>query len=323
MKNEELDLTHECPAKKHTAKTWASALILGFFIGLAIIAPGISGSTIAIIFGLYAGMLYAIGNIVGDFKRCFAFLLPIGIGGVIGFLAGFLVLRELFDLYLIEVVFLFVGFMIGAMPVLTKEIKHQEIRSYRVVLFVVGFFLPILTAVLSVVLSGGGDTETTFTELPAWRIPLYALLGAVVSVTQIVPGLSATAILMAFGQFKPILNSLHREYISEHPAVLLLYAALAIGFLLGIVLISRLFDRILRKHKVTTFFAVTGMAVGSILSMLCNADMVGLYRTWIEAGSLPITRIVVAVCLLAVGFVSSLLLARYEMAHGENEKQGN
>ena len=239
MNNEKHNLADECPAKKHTTKTWITALVLGFFIGLAIIAPGISGSTIAIIFGLYAGMLYAIGNIVGDFRRCFAFLLPIGIGAVAGFLAGFLVLQELFDTYLIEVVFLFVGFMIGAMPVLTKEIKHKEIRPYRAVLFFVGFLLPILTAVLSVVLSGGGEGEATFTDFPVWRIPLYALLGAVVSVTQIVPGLSATAILMAFGQFKPILNSLHREYIFEHPPVLFLYLALAVGFLLGIVLISR------------------------------------------------------------------------------------
>lgn len=317
MNNEKTHLMDECPAKKHTAKTWGTALVLGFFVGLAIIAPGISGSTIAIIFGLYAGMLYAIGNIIGDFKRCFAFLLPIGIGAVIGFLAGFLVLQELFDTYLIEVVFLFVGFMIGAMPVLTKEIKGQRTQPCRILLFCLGFLLPIVTAVLSILLSGGGEGEATFTDFPVWLIPLYAILGAVVSVTQIVPGLSATAILMAFGQFKPILNSLHREYIFEHPAVLLLYLALAAGFLVGIVLISKLFDRILRKHKVTAFFVITGMSIGSIVSMLCNSDMYGLYCSWIEAGSLPIMRIVIAFVLLAVGFVASFVLARYEMSHSE------
>ena len=317
MNNEKINPMEECPAKKHTTKTWITALVLGFFVGLAIIAPGISGSTIAIIFGLYTGMLYAIGNIVGDFRRCFAFLLPIGIGAVFGFLAGFLVLQELFDTYLIEVVFLFVGFMIGAMPVLTKEIKGQKAKPNRILLLCIGILLPIATAILSVILSGGGDSAATFTDFPAWRIPLYALLGAVVSVTQIVPGLSATAILMAFGQFKPILNSLHREYIFEHPAVLLLYLALALGFLVGIILISRLFDRILRKHKVAVFFMITGMSVGSILSMLCNSDMVGLYRVWMEQGSIPILRVIVAVILLIVGFVSSLLLARYDMSHGE------
>ena len=71
--------------KKHTPKSFLLALLLGVFIGLAVIVPGVSGSTIAIIFGLYTGMLYAIGNILGDFKRCFAFLLPIGLGVVVGF----------------------------------------------------------------------------------------------------------------------------------------------------------------------------------------------------------------------------------------------
>ena len=59
----------ECPLKKHTPKSFLLALALGIFIGLAVIIPGISGSTVAIIFGMYAAMLYALGNVLNDFKR--------------------------------------------------------------------------------------------------------------------------------------------------------------------------------------------------------------------------------------------------------------
>ena len=59
--------------KPYTLRTWIKAFILGIFIGLAVIVPGVSGSTVAIMFGLYAAMLYAIGNIFGDFKKCFKF----------------------------------------------------------------------------------------------------------------------------------------------------------------------------------------------------------------------------------------------------------
>ena len=98
----------ECPLERHTPKSFTLALLLGAFIGLAVIVPGVSGSTVAIMFGLYASMLYAIGNILSDFKRCVKFLIPIGIGAVIGFGAGFLLVQMLLEKYIFVVICLFV-----------------------------------------------------------------------------------------------------------------------------------------------------------------------------------------------------------------------
>ena len=56
-------------------KSRLRSFILGIFIGLAIIAPGISGSTVAIILKLYDKFLYAVGNLFKRFKVCFLFLL--------------------------------------------------------------------------------------------------------------------------------------------------------------------------------------------------------------------------------------------------------
>ena len=49
---------------KYNKASWLKSFVLGIFLGLAIIIPGISGSTIAIIFGLYASLLFAFGNIL-------------------------------------------------------------------------------------------------------------------------------------------------------------------------------------------------------------------------------------------------------------------
>ncbi len=304
----------DCPIKKHTPKSMISAVILGIFIGLAVIVPGVSGSTIAIIFGLYTGMLYALGNILSDFKRCFAFLLPIGIGVIVGFVAGFLVIQKVFELYLFQIICLFVGLMIGAVPALTKEIKGEKLSAGRGVLFVVGLIIPIAISVLSIALSSGAaEGGASFTSFPVWRIFVYIPLGFVVSITQIVPGLSATAILMAFGQFKPILNSLHRDYIFENLEVLFLYAALGVGFLVGIVCVSKLFSSILEKHKGTAFFMVIGLAFGSIVSMFLNSDIYALYVDWAQT-SVPMLDVAVGLVLLAVGFVGSFLLTKYELS---------
>lgn len=303
----------DCPAKAHTTKSWILALVLGVFIGLAVIVPGVSGSTIAIIFGLYTGMLYAFGHIIGDFKRCFKFLLPIGIGVVIGFVAGFVVIQKVFELYLFQIICLFVGLMIGAVPALTKEIKGEKLTAPRAALFVVGLIIPIAISIVSIVLSGGDQTTASFTDFPLWRVLAYLPLGFVVSITQIVPGLSATAILMAFGQFKPILNSLHSDYIFANPQVLLLYAALGIGFLAGIVCVSRVFSAIIAKNKGAAFFAVVGLAFGSIASMFLNSDVYALYTTWAQSG-IPVVTVIISAVLLVIGFICSWLLTKYELS---------
>ncbi len=317
MKEKTIQSAVDCPIKKHTTKTMISALILGVFIGLAVIVPGVSGSTIAIIFGLYTGMLYALGNILSDFKRCLAFLLPIGVGVVIGFAAGFIAIQRVFELYLFQLICLFGGLMIGAVPALTKEIKGEKVTVGRALLFVVGLLIPIGISILSIALSSGEGGAAGFTDFPIWRILVYLPLGAVVAVTQIVPGLSATAILMAFGQFKPILNSLHTDYIFSNPEVLLLYAALGVGFLAGLVGISRMFSAILKNHKGTAFFCVIGLAFGSIISMFLNSDVYELYSLWAKATSLPWADIIAGIILLIAGLIGSLLLTRYELSKNQ------
>lgn len=314
-KNTSLNIENDIPIKKHTSKSFVAAVILGIFIGLAVIIPGVSGSTIAIIFGLYTGMLYAFGNILTDFRRCFAFLLPIGIGVVVGFAGGFLIIQKFFEPYIFRVICLFVGLMIGATPALTAEIKGTKVTPLRVILFCVGVAIPVAIGVVSILLSSGTSASGgAFEVIEPWRIAAYFPLGFIVSVTQIVPGLSATAILMAFGQFAPILDSLHLDYLLNNPLAILLFASLGIGFVCGIVVVSRIFSAILKKHKTTAFFAVIGLSFGSIASMFINTDVFAVYGEWAKSG-IPLPTVLIAAALLALGFALSFFLTRYELSH--------
>ena len=303
----------DCPLKKHTPKSWLIALLLGIFIGLAVIVPGISGSTIAIIFGLYASMLYAMGNVLSDFKRCIKFLIPIGIGVVIGFVAGFLVIQSVFEAFLFQLICLFAGLMIGAVPAITKEIKGSKPTAGRAVLFAIGFIIPIAICVVSILMPTESEIAGEALKFSVSGALLYFPLGFVVSITQIVPGLSATAILMAFGQFRPIMNSLHREYLFDNPSVIIMFASLALGFLVGLVGISKAFSVILSKHKLTAFYMITGLAFGSIASMFLNSDVYELYTEWAKT-AVPVADVIVGIVLLIVGFAASFALTKYELS---------
>lgn len=299
----------------HTTKSWFTALFLGIFIGIAVIIPGISGSTMAIILGMYTAMLYAIGNILNDFKRCLRFLLPIGIGVVAGFLIGFVVIQKVFGDYMFEIVCLFVGLMMGATPAIIKEIKGEKLTPVRASLFPLGLLIPIVIGIASIILTSEGNSvgSDSFTSFPPTLFILYFPLGMIVSATQIIPGLSATAILMACGQFKPILNSLHLDYILENPLILGLYASIGLGFLSGLVLISRLFSALIKKKKAATFYLVCGLSFGSIISMFINPDMWDIYTLWGNSEGNITVSLIVGIVLLIIGFALSLSTTLYEI----------
>ncbi len=289
-------------------KQWIKAVILGFLIGLAVILPGISGATIAIIFGLYSKMIYSFGNILKEFKKCFLFLLPIVLGLALGFIIGFFFVQGVFEAYPFIVICLFAGLMIGSFPAVKDEIKGVKFNTKRVVLFVLGVLIPISIAVVSIFI------QTASSE-PIVASPLLMLgyfgIGFVVSLTQIIPGLSCSALLMALGQFGAILASIHFDYLINNPLVLVTLLLFALGFVVGIVVFSKLLNKLFDKARDTTYTMIVGLSLGSITTMFINPDMVNAYTAWNSVGAAFID-IGIGVALLVVGFVISYMLVRYQ-----------
>lgn len=296
---------------KYDAKSWFVSAVLGLFIGLAIIVPGISGATIAIIFALYGKLIYALGNIFKHFKSCFMFLLPILLGAVVGLIVGFFAVQKLFELMPFTIICLFAGLMVGAFPAVCDEIKPFKASPLRIVLLCVGVLVPILIGVLSIVFAGKGN-GTGAISLSPWAFLLYFVLGMVVSVTQIVPGLSASAILMAFGLFGPLLASLHFSYIKETPMILLVYLALIAGFIVGIVLFSKALNYLLNNKKAGTFFTIVGLSAGSVVSMFINPDVYSVYVAWSAGSTNFVWDLVCGILLFVVGLIGAFALVAYE-----------
>ena len=322
--SKEKEGVHSVELPRYDLRTWIKAFILGLFIGLAVIIPGVSGSTVAIMFGLYAALLYAIGNILEDFRRCVKFLIPIGIGVVIGFGAGFLLIQLLLEKYIFIVVCLFVGLMIGASPALLREIKGERASLIRILLMIIGILIPLaigasgaITFLLDPTVSEEGASQA-FTSFPWYRFVLYVPLGIIVSATQLIPGLSATAIMMSFGQFKPIMDSVHLDYILENPAFIGLMLCLGGGFVIGLIIVSKLFSKIIAWRRAAAFYFVVGLSFGSIGSMFFNSDMAEVYYSW-GNGGFSAVELIIGIVLLAIGLIGSLLLTKYELIHDSNK----
>lgn len=309
MGNESLEIA----LIKYNKKTWSKSALLGLIIGLAVIVPGISGSTVAIIFKLYDQFLYALGNLFKKFKQCFIFLLPIGIGIVVGFLTGLIGVKKLLELNLFAVVCLFAGLMSGAFPAVKDELKGATRTKKRVALFVLGLCIPVAIGCFSALASvgEGGAIADRFADVNVGHVLLAIVVGFVVGITQIVPGLSASAFLMAVGWYNSLMASVSMTYWQANPMILLVYAGLGVGFLSGILGFSKLLTAVFAKARHSAYYMIVGLSLGSIVSMFCNGDVVEAYVGWANGGNVVLDVLLGAV-LFAVGAVLAYMLVKYQ-----------
>lgn len=312
---------------KYNKKTWCKSAVLGFFIGLAVIVPGISGSTVAIIFKLYDQFLYALGNLLKKFKQCFVFLLPIGIGMLLGILLGFIGVKSLLKILPFAIICLFAGLMVGAFPAVYDEVKDAKKTPLRIALFVLGLAIPVAMGCISAystwsmqsvsatteLLENGAPVLKTFENIGVGHVLASLALGVAMGLTQIVPGLSFSAVMMAVGWFADFIASISLTYWKSNPAIFLVYGGMGIGLIVSVLALSKLLTTLFERARHTSYAMIVGLSLGSVLSMFCNGDIMEVYLSWAQGTAAnPVLDIVLGILLFAVGIVSAYLLVRYQ-----------
>lgn len=290
-------------------------VIVGVFIGLSVIVPGISGSTMAITMKVYDKGMYAFSHMFKEFKKCFLYALPVILGILVGFFAGVVGVQILLDHFPFITICFFMGLMIGTYPVIFKEIKGERINQKRILLIALGFIIPILFSLVSVFAGGGTNT---LENLNFGHYILFFIIGVLISITQLVPGLSATVLMMVFGYYSALIGGLGLDLITDFPK-LMVYVTMGVGFLIGVFTFSRGIEKILTKARKPFFFAITGISIGSVISVFVGKDCVEIYKAW-EFPELLI-EITVGLTVLLCAFAFSFILTRYtEKKEAEMEK---
>lgn len=94
-------------------------------MGIGGVSPGLSGSVLLIIFGLYQKTLDALGNLLHQFRKNIRFLLPL----VLGMFTGVLLFSKVIDFFLnryeMPTSFCFLGLIIGTLPMVWKEVRKE------------------------------------------------------------------------------------------------------------------------------------------------------------------------------------------------------
>jgi len=257
------------------SKNFLMRLLCGFGIGFAFIVPGISGSAMAVLFGVYEDMIDSVSNIFKDFKKSFWFLLPIAIGVVLS--VGSLIIPITWALTknCFIVIMLFAGFIIGGLKPMIKQAEWKNIPKWHYIFFIIGFLFVIGISFLTFI--DGVNVSLLGQDIALYQYPMMILVGVIFAVSMVLPGVSGATLLLSIGYYTSVFdllketakNALHGTFYWQS---YLLILCLVIGVAVGALAMSKLLSGCFKKYPKTSYLAVCGLAIGSIPAMFISQN---------------------------------------------------
>lgn len=244
--------------KNNTVKDFFYRMLCGAFLGISVIAPGISGSIMAVMMGIYDDLINIISNPFKNFKKNFVYLLPMVIGAGVSMLLLIQALDFLFEHYPVPAYLLFMSLIAGSIPTVIKEARKDKIkkRYFIGVFFALAFALSIgLLAKSEFVVA----VDTANTASTAMRIYL-PVSGGVAGMMSMIPGMSVSMVLMMFNVYEPLLEAASSLDVMTIMPV-------GIAFVVGMVLFSNITKMVFKKFRTLAFLMVLGFMTGSIISI--------------------------------------------------------
>lgn len=253
----------------------------GIVAGIGGVAPGLSGSVLLIIMGLYRKTLDALGTLFSSFRKNIRFLLPVVAGMFVGVLLFGKVIDFFLTAYEVPTRFCFLGLILGTVPLFYKEVKKEgfSLKYYPVVLLsaVLGFWLFT-------------RNPNAFPQITDPNFLQSVILGVAVAATAIIPGVDPAVLLSTLGLYEAYVHAL---------AVfdLRVLLPMLIGLAAGAVVISFTMSLLFKKLYTLTFSVIFGI----FLSMIPNM----LNENCILRADLPS---VISVIVMILGFLVSFIL---------------
>ena len=313
-------------------KNWLKTFLAGMAIGFGSAVPGVSGGTIAVIFGVFNKIIWAVSNLFKHFKEAFRVLLPTLLGVIVAFIPTFYLMDKALNGFVFGVICIFAGFIIGSIPGIKDEVKDVKPVKKHYIILIISALLAIGLGVGSVLAKA--DVSVYFVSTPIWFYFVLIPVGFVASVALVVPGLSGGMILLLMGFYAPIIKyvkgtiemCLKYGDWSDFGHLLAIVACLFVGILLGFYFISKLMHYLLSKYHDMTFYSIIGFILGSIPALFFNFEIYSYYQNWASGaqGYTPIyIEIPIGIVLLIGVTILSYMLVRYKRKVEAQEKETN
>ena len=263
----------------------------GLIIGFGELVPAVGAGTLAVVLGVYERAIDSIRAASAlRFREVeWSLVVPAGLGAIVALAAGAGVIPPLLERYPGPAHALLFGLVAGALLVPWSRMERHAPRHW---------LLAAVGAAIGLVLAGLPGRE-----LDAPPTAYLLLAGVVVSAAIVLPGISASYILLALGLYDT-------TYAAVDAQNLTYVASLGAGALVGLVLLSRVVGWLLDHRYDATLAVLTGLMAGSLRLLWPWSDDGG--QTLAAPPSGPAAA--AAVVLALAGFVLVRVITQLEEA---------
>ena len=215
--------------------------VAGFFVGVAELLPGISGATVALMFGVYKKIISFINNFKGI--PLMSFFLVGMIIGIFGFSQlvefFFLNFRKWFD-FIIGIVMIFYGTYLVLTNISDKSIKNYLFNSF---IFLIAVFV--------------GSSLSQISEIEVQKTFLLLLVyGFIACSFLIIPGISGSAFLLAIGIYPEIIAAISNLNLE-------ILFPFGIGMLTALFFMPKLIHALFKKYESKILVTFGGFIFGA------------------------------------------------------------
>jgi len=257
--------------------------LIGAAMGVANIIPGVSGGTIAVVFGIYEELMQALGNFLTDKDKRWhyiKFLTVLFSGALVSIISLARVLSWSFENYPLPTVYFFLGLIIGSIPIVIKSHSDMKPTLTRSIAFFIGLIAVIILALIQT----GSGVNASAVELSSINFSDYLYFifsGAIAASAMIVPGVSGSFILILLGVYWKVLGALSGLTSSlvsdgltaEMLTKLSILGSLFIGVVIGILVFSRIMSSALKHYPAITMYLILGLIIGSLYQIFPGFEM--------------------------------------------------
>lgn len=260
-------------------------VLAGVLFGLANVIPGVSGGTMAVVFGVYERLIGILSDPIKGIKKEWKFILVFGVGAVIGILAFGKLMNWLLERYPAQSAMFFVGVILGSLPMLFKSSFVQggkvRVTAGTLIAFLVGFgiMIPMIAAGNTDEAKEAAKAGAALGSVNVGQALLMLVYGVIASSTMIIPGISGSFVMLLLGVYGKIIAAVAALTSSNLMSAVILLLPFGIGVVLGLVFCSKLIKFLLKKYPNITYAAIFGFVVGSIGCVFPgfkNIDLIGV-----------------------------------------------
>ncbi len=258
-------------------------LFSGILMGFSDAVPGISGSTITYILGVYEDFIFSLSNLFKkeNFISSFKFLFNLGIGWIIGVITTILLISNAINNNIYLVTSLFLGFVIISIPITFYESFNSfKIDKSKIKYFILGLILVLF------IFNLGNLNIFSYVLNSKIILLIYVFIVAMFAVSSmLLPGISGSTVLLIFGLYYPLIINLNKILSGDFSSIIFIFVFI-LGGLFGLFSVAKIINKAFKNHKANTIYFIEGMLFGSILPIVYAPTSLDVNRLSLSTFSL-------------------------------------